>query len=87
MTVLLTIVISILIVFWWVRVANKYAYNDLNGKKTKVPNIIKILLYAVCLIPIFNIVFVIGVITAISFIEFEWKGWEENKLLYWLFKK
>lgn len=87
MITLLTIVISILIVFWWIKMANKYAYSDLDGKKIKVPNAIKILLCAICLIPLLNIAFVIILITAISFIEFKWKDWEENKLLYWLFKK
>lgn len=85
MITLLTIVISVLIISWWIRIANKYAYSDL--VKIKVPNIIKILLYAVCLIPLLNIVIAITLVTAISFIEFEWEGWEEDKLLYWLFKK
>lgn len=87
MTYLITIIISIIIIFWWIEIANKYAYNDWDGKKIKVPNIVKILLYAVCIIPFLNVALAFILITAISFIEFEWKGWEENKLLYWLFKK
>lgn len=86
MIALLTIVISILIISWWIKIANKYAYSDFDRRKVKVPNIIRILLYAVCLIPLLNIALVIILTAAISFIEFEWKGWEENKLLYWLFK-
>lgn len=84
---LIMIIISILLVTWWIKMANKYAYSDMTGKKTKVPNAVKIALYAVCLIPILNVAFTVVLLTGISFIEFEWKGWEENKILYWLFKK
>ena len=59
--------------------ANNYAYSDITGKKIKVPNAVKIALYAVCLIPILNVAFMVVLLTGISFIEFEWKGWEENK--------
>lgn len=52
---LIMIIISILLVTWWVKMANKYAYSDMTGKKTKVPNAVKIALYAVCLIPILNV--------------------------------
>lgn len=84
---LIAIIISILLVTWWIKMANNYAYSDITGKKIKVPNAVKIALYAVCLIPILNVAFMVVLLTGISFIEFEWKGWEENKLLYWLFKK
>lgn len=87
MIFLIVIIISILLVTWWIKMADKYAYSDMTGKKTKVPNIAKIILYTVCLIPILNIAFVITLLGVISFMEFEWKGWEENKILYWLFKK
>jgi hypothetical protein len=87
MIYLITIIISIMIIFWWIKIANKYAYNNSNGKKFRVPNFVKILLYAVCIIPFLNVALAFILVTAISFIEFEWKGWEENKLLYWLFKK
>ena len=83
----MTIIVSILLVTWWVKMANKCAYSDMTGKKTKVPNAVKIALYAVCIIPILNVAFTVVLLTGISFIEFEWKGWEENKILYWLFKK
>lgn len=84
MTYLITIIVSIIVISWRIKMANKYAYN---GKKIKVPNIVKILLYAVCIIPFLNVALAFILVTAISLIEFEWKGWEENKLLYWLFKK
>lgn len=87
MTYLITIIVSIIVIFWWIKIANKYAYNYWDEKKIKVPNIVKILLYAVCIIPFFNVALAFILVTTISFIEFEWKGWEENKLLYWLFKK
>ncbi len=84
---LIMIIISILLVTWWIKMADRYAYSDISGKKTKIPNALKIVLYTVCLIPILNVAFTIILLTGISFIEFEWKGWEENKILYWLFKK
>lgn len=84
MITLLTIVISVLIISWWIRIANKYAYSDLDRVKIKVPNIIKNITLC-CMFN--NIVIAITLVTAISFIEFEWEGWEEDKLLYWLFKK
>lgn len=87
MTYLITIIVSIIVISWWIKMANKYVYNGWDGKKIKVPNIVKILLYAVCIIPFLNVALAFILVTAISFIEFEWKGWEENKLLYWLFKK
>lgn len=87
MTYLITIIVSIIVISWWIKMASKYAYNGWDGKKIKVPNIVKILLYAVCIIPFLNVALAFILVTAISFIEFKWKGWEENKLLYWLFKK
>lgn len=84
---LIAIIISTLLVTWWIKMANKYAYSDITGKKIKIPNAVKIVLYIVCLIPILNVAFTAVLLTGISFIEFEWKGWEENKILYWLFKK
>ena len=87
MICLITIIISIIVISWWIKMANKYAYNSWDGKKVRVPNILKILLYAICLVPFHNVALTFILTTAISFIEFEWEGWEENKLLYWLFKK
>lgn len=84
---LIAIIISALLVTWWIKMANNYAYSGITGKKIKVPNAVKIALYAVCLIPILNVGFMVVLLPGISFIEFEWKGWEENKILYWLFKK
>lgn len=84
---LIAIIISILLVTLWIKTANKYAYSNITGKKIKVPNAVKIALYAVCLIPILNVAFMVVLLPGISFIEFKWKGWEENEILYWLFKK
>lgn len=84
---LIAIIISILLVTWWIKMTNKYAYSNITRKKIKVPNAAKIALYAVCLIPILNVAFMVVLLPGISFIEFKWKGWEENKILYWLFKK
>ena len=55
MTYLITIIVSIIVISWWIKMANKYAYNGWDGKKIKVPNIVKILLYAVCIIPFLNV--------------------------------
>lgn len=87
MTYLITIIVSIIVISWWIKMANKYAYNGWDGKKIKVLNIVKILLYAVCIIPFLNVALVFSLITILSFMHFKWEGWEENKLLYWLFKK
>lgn len=39
MTYLITIIISIVVISWWIKMANKYAYNDWDGKKIKVPTL------------------------------------------------
>lgn len=66
MTYLITIIVSIIVIFWWIKIANKYAYNGWDGKKIKVPNIVKILLYAVCIIPFLNVALAFILVTAIS---------------------
>lgn len=38
---LIAIIISILLVTWWIKMANNYAYSDITGKKIKVPNAVK----------------------------------------------
>lgn len=86
MIALLTILISVLYATVFMQIFDKYAYDDdYPLRKVHVPNILKILFYLICLLPYFNILFSIGV-TGINISIHKWKGWEENKLLYWLFK-
>lgn len=84
---LIMFIVSIILVSIWIHFVDKYGYSDCCRDKIKVPNIGKIGLYLLCVIPFFNIIGMLFLMAAISVIEIEWKGWEEDKLLYWLFKK
>lgn len=87
MMALLTILISALYVTILIRIFNKYAYeDDYPIKKVHIPNIVKIFLYFLCLLPYFNMIITFIGVTFISVSNYKWRGWEENKLLYWLFK-
>lgn len=35
MTYLITIIISIIVISWWIKIANKYAYDDWDEKRLK----------------------------------------------------
>lgn len=87
MITLLMFLVSLVLVTTWIHYFNKYAYSDWTEEKVKVPNILKIALYVICFVPILNALLLPIGLLAVSMIEYEWKGWEEDKLLYWLFKK
>lgn len=88
------IILQILFTWFIINCVNKYVYVQEKGdnswgeytKKFHVCNVLKIGLYAMAILPIIGIV---GIVVSCLFVfeECQVKGWEENKFLYWLFKK